>query len=73
MTAVVQAGLDLSKIRDQFGQEQVNLETNLKKARELTKLINEKIKKAVKDTEGILEDATKKAKEKMEEVAGKRL
>ncbi|XP_031565966.1 uncharacterized protein LOC116301102 [Actinia tenebrosa] len=68
LTAVVQAGLDLTKIRDQFGQEQASLETNLKKARELTKLINEKIKKAVKETAEILEEATKRAKEKMQEV-----
>jgi F0F1-type ATP synthase membrane subunit b/b' len=71
MTAVVQAGIDLTKIRDQFGQEQANLETNLKKAKDLSKMINEKIKKAVKETAEILEEATKKAKEKMEEVTGR--
>ncbi|KAK3740338.1 hypothetical protein QZH41_009418 [Actinostola sp. cb2023] len=68
MTAVVQAGMDLTKMRDEFADQQNNLEANLKKARVMSTLIQDKIKTAVKRIADILAIATKEAYAEMEKV-----
>ena len=70
MDAILTAAHGLTKIKDEIGSEQANLESNLKAARKMTEVINKKIDGAVKETIKILDEATKKAKAKLESVKG---
>ena len=73
MNAVMMAAHGLSKIKDEIGSEQKSLESNLKAARKMTAIINQKIGGAVTETMKILDDATAKAKAKLNSVKGKPL
>ncbi|KXJ18715.1 myosin heavy chain, cardiac muscle isoform [Exaiptasia diaphana] len=69
MTAVAQAGMDLTQMRIQFADQQFNLEANLKKAKEMSENIKSKIQNKIKEIMKNFEKMTQDTKEKLAEVA----
>lgn len=70
MTAVAQAGIDLTQMRIQFADQQFNLEASLKKAKEMSEEIKTKITKKIGEIMDLFTEMSKKTKEKLAEVAG---